>query len=248
MYEQYQIEGSVSKYNVIASGRAVGTKISSGVARLIHNASDLSKFRKGDILIADTTTPDWEPVMKMAAGIVTNRGGRTCHAAIVARELGIAAIVGTDNALSKCTDGSRVTVSCCQGEIGYLFEGTVPFKATTIDLASISKPTSTKMMINLGNPDLAFGLSFLPCDGVGLARMEFIISEYIKIHPMALIHPERVRNPSDVDKIKETLSVYPSGSDYMIRQLSEGIGTIGAAFYPRPVVVRLSDYKTNEHS
>ncbi|MEK0085549.1 phosphoenolpyruvate synthase [Benzoatithermus flavus] len=232
---------------VLASGRAVGTKVATGRARLITDPRRLAEFRDGEVLVADTTTPDWEPVMKRAAAIVTNRGGRTCHAAIVARELGIPAVVGAEGATTTIADGAIVTVSCAEGDIGRIYAGEVPFTVETIDLATLERP-STEVMINLGNPELAFGLSFLPADGVGLARLEFIISEHIKAHPMALLHPERVIDPAQRQAIEAMVAGYPSGRDFFVERLSEGVGTIAAAFWPRPVIVRLSDFKTNEYA
>ena len=187
------------KGTIIASGRAVGSRIGSGCVRVIKDAHHLADFNPGEVLVADTTTPDWEPLMKTAAAIVTNRGGRTCHAAIVARELGIPAVVGAEHATEALPSGEPVTVSCAEGETGRVYEGALEFEVTETDLAAIPKP-ATHIMVNLGNPELAFQTSFLPNDGVGLARMEFIISEAIKVHPMALVHPDRVE---DADERKE---------------------------------------------
>jgi pyruvate,water dikinase len=207
----------------------------------------LSSFRPNEVLIADTTTPDWEPVMKNAAAIVTNRGGRTCHAAIVARELGIPAVVGAGNATGQLRSGQMVTVSCAEGEVGRVYAGEVPVEVRKIDLADLAK-TSTEIMVNVGNPDLAFQTSQLPVDGVGLARMEFIISESIRAHPMALLDPDRVEDPAARQSILELIGGYPDGAEYFVERLSEGVGTIAAAFYPRPVIVRMSDFKTNEYA
>jgi pyruvate,water dikinase len=199
------------------------------------------------VLVADTTTPDWEPVMKRAAAIVTSRGGRTCHAAIVARELGIPAVVGAAGATERIAAGQLVTVSCAEGETGRVYAGHVPFEIRQIDVADLPRP-ATKIMVNLGNPDLAFRTSALPNDGVGLARLEFIISEEIKVHPMALVHPERVESAGDRAAIATLTKHYASPADYFVQKLSEGVGTIAAAFYPKPVIVRLSDFKTNEYA
>jgi len=232
---------------VLARGYAIGTKIAAGHARYIRDVAHLHEFVPGEVLVADTTTPDWEPVMKQAAAIVTNRGGRTCHAAIVARELGIPAVVGCDDATETIPDGEVVTVSCAGGDEGRVYRGKLQWEVVETDLSDLPRP-KTRIMINLGNPDIAFSTAFLPNDGVGLARLEFIINEYIKAHPMALLHPEKVSDPK-VRKALETLTVgYDDGADYFVRRLSEGVGTIAAAFWPKPVVVRLSDFKSNEYA
>ena len=200
-----------------------------------------------EVLVADTTTPDWEPVMKTAAAIVTNRGGRTCHASIIARELGIPAVVGTGDATTCVPDGAVVTVSCAEGDTGRVYRGEIGFHVDRTEVADLARPR-TQIMINLGNPDLAFKTSFLPNDGVGLARMEFIISEYIRVHPLALLHPEKVDDPEARRTIDRLTQGYPDGSAFFVERLSEGIGTIAAAFWPKPVVVRMSDFKTNEYA
>jgi pyruvate,water dikinase len=242
--ESYSIE---EQGEVIAEGRSVGEKIASGTARLIEDVSQLSQFNPGEVLVANTTTPDWEPVMKTAAAIVTSHGGRTCHAAIIARELGIPAVVGARNATTRVRSGDVVTVSCAEGDAGRVYRGEVPFKVERTEVADLPRP-ATKIMVNLGNPDLAFKSSFLPNDGVGLARMEFIISESIKAHPLALIHPEKVTDPSDREYLARLIRGYPDGESFFVERLSEGIGTIAAAFWPKPVVVRMSDFKTNEYA
>lgn len=232
---------------ILAHGYAIGTKISTGRAHHIRDVAHLHTFKAGEVLLADTTTPDWEPVMKVAAAIVTNRGGRTCHAAIIARELGVPAIVGCDTATTSVPDGEAVTVSCAAGDEGRVYRGELEFEINETDLSGLPRP-QTKIMVNLGNPDLAFSTSLLPNDGVGLARLEFIINEYIKAHPMALLHPDRVSDP-DIRSDLETLSFnYVDGADYFVRKLSEGVGTIAAAFWPKPVVVRMSDFKSNEYA
>jgi len=231
----------------VTSGYAVGTAIASGFARLIRDVSQLDEFRAGDVLVADITTPDWEPVMKIAAAIVTNRGGRTCHAAIIARELGIPAIVGCDNATAEIPDREAITVDCSQGDRGHVYRGELKFVKEVTDLGELQRPV-TEIMINLGNPDLAFKVSFLPNDGVGLARMEFIINESIKAHPMALLHPERVRDLAQRKQIDALCRGYDGPEDFFVKHLSEGVATIAAAFWPRPVVVRMSDFKTNEYA
>lgn len=232
---------------VVVSGRAIGEKIATGVARVVNSPADLHSFKPGEILVADTTTPDWQPVMKTATAIITNRGGRTCHAAIVARELGVPAVVGAGDATSKLATGATLTVSCAEGEVGKVYEGKLSFTATTIASADLPRP-QTRIMVNLGDPDLAFRTAMLPNDGVGLARMEFIIEEYIGIHPMALAAPERVVSHKDRLAIERLTRNYNRPADFFIERLSEGVGTIAAAFYPKPVIVRLSDFKTNEYA
>jgi pyruvate,water dikinase len=242
--ESYVLEG---RGKIIAEGRSVGERIASGVAKRIENPKHLSEFKPGEVLVTDTTTPDWEPVMKTAAAIITNRGGRTCHASIIARELGIPAVVGTGDATTCVPDGEVVTVSCADGDSGHVYLGEVGFHVDRTEVAELARPR-TQIMINLGNPDLAFKTSFLPNDGVGLARMEFIISEYIRVHPLALLHPEKVDNPEARRTIDRLTQGYPDGSAFFVERLSEGIGTIAAAFWPKPVVVRMSDFKTNEYA
>ena len=232
---------------VLATGRAVGEKVATGIARVVSSTRDLDTFRPGEILVAETTTPDWQPVMKTAAAIVTNRGGRTCHAAIVARELGVPAVVGTGDATSKLQTGATLTVSCAEGDVGRVYEGAVPFEASAIDLSDLPKP-KTEVMVNLGDPDLAFRTAMLPSSGVGLARMEFIIQEDIGIHPMALAEPSKVTSAKARAAIARATRGYVQATDFFIERLSEGIGTIAGAFYPRPVIVRLSDFKTNEYA
>ncbi|MBI4295536.1 MAG: phosphoenolpyruvate synthase [Chloroflexi bacterium] len=232
---------------VLATGKSVGEKIAAGKAHVIVDVSELPSFKPGEILLADTTTPDWEPVMKMAAAIVTNRGGRTSHAAIVSREFGIPAVVGTGNATEKVHTGQAVTVSCANGDAGHIFEGILPFHVERLSLKELRRP-KTKIMMNLGDPEEAFSLSMIPNDGVGLARMEFIINNYIKIHPMALVHPERVTNEEVKKQIDDLTYGYGNKTDYFVEKLAHGIGTITAAFYPKPVIVRLSDFKTNEYA
>ncbi len=231
---------------VLVEGRAVGTKIGSGKICKITDASRLDEFEEGDVLLAETTSPDWEPVMKIASAIVTNSGGRTCHAAIVSRELGIPAIVGAKNASEVLKDGQEVTVSCAEGETGFVYEGGLDFEITKTDLSTIPT-TKTKIMMNLGNPELAFSLASLPVDGIGLARMEFIINSSIKVHPMALIHPEKLDGITQ-QKIAELTSAYEDPESFFIKTLSEGVASIAAAVYPKPCVVRMSDFKTNEYA
>jgi pyruvate,water dikinase len=231
---------------ILVEGRAVGTKIGSGKVRKITDTSKLDQFEAGDVLVAETTSPDWEPVMKIASAIITNSGGRTCHAAIVSRELGIPAIVGAKNASEILEDGQEVTVSCAEGETGFVYEGLLDYEIKKTDLSSVPT-TKTLIMMNLGNPELAFSLATLPVDGIGLARMEFIINTSIKAHPMALIHPEKLDEATQ-QKIGELTSAYESHESFFIKTLSEGVASIAAAVYPKPCVVRMSDFKTNEYA
>jgi pyruvate,water dikinase len=242
--EEYKLQGSA---DIIATGHAVGGKIAQGMAHVITSTENLSEFKAGEVLVADTTSPDWEPIMKIATAIVTNRGGRTCHAAIIARELGIPAVIGCDNATAQIKTGEPLTISCASGDTGIVYRGEIPFHVEHTDLAELPRP-KTQLMLNLGNPDLAFKSSFLPNDGVGLARMEFIITEYIKVHPMALLYPEKVESHKERQEIANLVQGYNSPADYFVQRLSEGVGTIAAAFYPKPIVVRMSDFKSNEYA
>jgi pyruvate,water dikinase len=242
--EEYTLAG---KGEVRVSGRAVGGKVCAGIAHVITDIGQLNQFRAGEILVADTTMPDWGTVMKSAAAVVTNRGGRTCHAAIVARELGIPAIVGCGNATQALQTGDEITISCAEGDVGRVYSGHIPFTVTRTDLSTLEMP-QTHLMVNIGNPETAFQTRFLPNDGVGLARMEFIVAEHIRIHPMALVHPERVADPAMRAAIERLTASFATPADYFVRELAEGVGTIAAAFYPRPVVVRMSDFKTNEYA
>ncbi|WP_297456886.1 phosphoenolpyruvate synthase [Ferrovum sp.] len=231
---------------VLLRGRAVGTKIGAGKARVIHDVKHLSDFQPGEVLVADTTTPDWEPVMKTAAAIVTNRGGRTCHAAIVSRELGIPAIVGTESTTEAIRNGQEITISCAEGETGNVYDGLLGFDVQQTDLSQLGHPR-TRIMMNLGNPDQAFSLASLPVDGIGLARMEFIINEYIKVHPMAINCPEKV-DAATRAKIAALSTAFENPVDFFVKTLAEGVATIAAAVYPKPCVVRMSDFKSNEYA
>lgn len=231
---------------VLLRGKAVGTRIGAGKAHVISDPKHLSDFQPGEVLVSDITTPDWEPIMKTAAAIVTNRGGRTCHAAIVSRELGIPAIVGTGNAAETLKTGTPITISCAEGETGNVYEGILDFEIQQTDLSELGHP-KTKIMMNLGNPDQAFSLASLPMDGVGLARMEFIINEYIRVHPMALVHPEKV-DEATREKIAALSIAYDNPTDFFVKTLAEGVATIAAAVYPKPCVVRMSDFKSNEYA
>lgn len=235
------------KGETLVRGRSVGEKIGQGPVHVITHAAQLAEFRPGEVLVTDKTDPDWEPTMKKAAAIVTNRGGRTCHAAIVSRELGLPAVVGTEQGTEKLRNGQIVTVSCAEGDEGRVYAGQLKFDVKTTDLGKLSKP-ATKIMVNVGNPEEAFRLSFLPTDGVGLAREEFIISTYIKIHPQALLDYERLNDPQVKQEIDRLTSGYDDKPQFFIDKLAEGVGTIAAAFHPRDVIVRLSDFKTNEYA
>ncbi len=241
--EMYRLKEQSS---VLITGQAVGTRIGAGKVCKIIDPSKLDTFREGDVLVAETTSPDWEPVMKIASAIVTNSGGRTCHAAIVSRELGIPAIVGAENAVNILEDGQEITVSCAEGETGLVHEGILDFEIIRTDLRALPK-TKTNIMMNLGNPDMAFSLASLPVDGIGLARMEFIINTAIKAHPMALIHPEKVDDETR-GKIMHLTSAYKTPEAFFLKVLSEGVASIASAVYPKPCVVRMSDFKTNEYA
>jgi len=242
--EEFVLEGSGK---TLLSGRAVGARIGSGVVHVIAGAAHLADFKPGEVLVTDITTPDWEPIMKQAAAIVTNRGGRVCHAAIVAREFGIPAIVGAEQATRLLKNGQTVTVSCAEGDVGTVYEGRLPYRVQRIEASRLPRP-KTEMMLILGNPERAFQASFLPNDGVGLARMEFIIAEHIKAHPMALVHPERVTDEGERRAVLELARNHAQPADFFVERLAEGIGMIAAAFYPKPVIVRMSDFKTNEYA
>lgn len=241
--ETYSLQ---QKSDILVEGRAVGRKVASGKVHKIEDVSKIGNFKAGEILVADTTTPDWEPIMKIASAIITNKGGRTCHAAIISRELGIPAIVGAERATEVLNNGDEVTVSCCEGENGYIYKGLLKYEVQKTDLSSLEK-TKTKIMMNLGNPDLAFSFSSLPVDGIGLARMEFIINEYIKVHPMALIHPEKL-DEATRQEVARVVGETADYKEYFVQKLSEGVATIAASVYPKPCVVRMSDFKTNEYA
>ena len=232
---------------VLAVGSSVGDKIGQGNAHVIKSVHDIHKFKEGEVLVTESTDPDWEPVMKIASAIVTNRGGRTCHAAIVSRELGIPCIVGTNNGTEKIKSGQSVTASCAEGEEGFVYSGLLPYKVNKINLKKLKKP-KTKVMMNVGNPEQAFELSFIPNDGVGLAREEFIINEYIKIHPKALLNYGRIKDRNVKRRIDELTYGYKNKTQFFIDKLSQGVGTIAAAFYPKPVILRFSDFKSNEYA
>ncbi len=232
---------------VLATGRSVGSQIAAGPVRKVDSIQQLQVFQPGDVLVTDKTDPDWEPIMKRAAAIVTNRGGRTCHAAIVSRELGIPAVVGTEHGTEAVKDGQVVTVSCAEGDTGLVYDGALDFDVDRVDLSSMGRPR-TKIMVNVGNPDEALGLSFLPNDGVGLARMEFIINNHIQIHPMALVRYEVLEDAALRQEIDRRTAGYTDKPRFFVDRLAEGVAMIAAAFYPRDVIVRMSDFKTNEYA
>jgi pyruvate,water dikinase len=240
----YQLK---TKGKVLVEGKAVGEKIAQGKVRIIQDLQQMDQFQPGEVLVIEKTDPDWEPIIKKAAAIVTDRGGRTCHAAIVSRELGVPAVVGTEIATKVLQNGTFVTVSCAEGEIGKVYEGNLPYTIEKINLMEIPRPR-TKIMMNVGNPHKAFDFSFLPNDGVGLARQEFILTNYVKVHPMALVHFDRLKEGPEKMKIRQLTENYPQKTDYFVDKLAEGIGLIAAAFFPKDVIVRLSDFKSNEYS
>lgn len=245
---QNTLERYVLKSNseVLLEGRAIGQKIGSGKVRIIKHISEMNQIQSGEILVTDMTDPDWEPVMKRASAIITNRGGRTCHAAIISRELGVPAVVGCGNATSILRDGDFVTVSCSEGDTGYVYSGILEYEVKQIDIEKMP-PISTKMMMNIGNPDRAFSFSKIPNDGIGLARTEFIINRMIGIHPKAILEFEQL--PKNIQKqIEQKIWGYNSPRDFYVSMLTQGISTLAAAFYPKKVIVRLSDFKSNEYA
>jgi pyruvate,water dikinase len=236
-----------SKGTRLVQGHSVGEAIGTGRARLILDAQRMSEFQKGEVLVTDKTDPDWEPIMKKASAIVTNQGGRTCHAAIIARELGIPAIVGTERATGVLKPGQEITVSCAEGDIGYVYEGILPFEVKEVALEKMP-PLKTQIFMNIGNPRDAFGVASIPNDGVGLARLEFIIANHIQAHPLALIHFDDVTDAKAKVQLQELTALYEDKPQFFVDKLAQGVGLIAAAFYPKPVIVRLSDFKTNEYA
>lgn len=241
--EEYKL---LQKGKVLAQGKSVGNKIAQGPAHVIKNVKDIGKFNPGEVLVTEITDPDWVPIMRIASAIVTNRGGRTSHAAIVSRELGLPCVVGTNNATQTIKTGQKVTVDCSEREKGSVYEGLLKFKVEKTDVQKAAKP-KTKVMINVGYPDEAYELSFLPSDGVGLAREEFIVSEHIRIHPMALVNFEKVKDAKTRRQINSLTAGYKDKKQYFVDKLAMGVGIIAAAFYPRDVILRFSDFKTNEY-
>ncbi|MBU1669020.1 pyruvate, water dikinase [bacterium] len=231
---------------ILTKGIAIGSKIGSGKVRVIKNLEGICEFKEGEVLVTDITDPDWEPVMKIASAVITNRGGKTCHAAIVAREIGVPAIVGCHNATEVLKSDIEVTCDCARGDEGYVYEGNIPFITETIDL-SCQEKTKTKIYLNVGNPSRAFSFSQIPNDGVGLARMEFIINNYIKVHPLALEALNLGKPVEQKEEIEKIISGYSDPKDFFIKNIAEGVGMIAASFYPKPVIVRTSDFKSNEY-
>ena len=244
MLESYELKERGKK---LLEGKSVGEKIGAGRVNIIQDVKDIGRFNEGEVLVTEMTNPDWEPIMKKAAAIVTSRGGRTCHAAIISRELGVPCVVGTGNACETLRDYDYVTVSCAEGETGYVYEGLLDFEINRVNLETLERP-KTQVMMNVGNPDNAFALSFIPNDGVGLAREEFIISNYIQIHPLALVHFDALEDEEVIQKIKQITRAYTDKKQFFIDKLARGIAKIAAAFYPKDVIVRLSDFKTNEYA
>ncbi len=232
---------------ILAEGKSVGVKIAHGKAHIIENVRDIAKFSDGEVLVTDMTDPDWEPIMKIASAIVTNKGGRTCHAAIISRELGIPCIVGTNTATQKIGNCQKITVSCAGEETGRVYSGYMKFRIDKINIKKMPK-TRTQIMLNLGNPEQAFEMSFLPVAGVGLAREEFIINNHVQVHPMALVEFKKLKDDAAREKIECLTAGYKDKKEFFVEQLKMGIGIIAAAFYPRPVIVRLSDFKSNEYA
>ncbi|WP_088892713.1 phosphoenolpyruvate synthase [Leptolyngbya ohadii] len=235
------------KSNILVKGRSVGEMIGQGKARVILDVHRIDQFQPGEVLVTNRTDPDWEPIMKRASAIVTNQGGRTCHAAIIAREMGIPAIVGCGNATTVLQTGQEVTVSCAEGEEGRVYSGLLPFEIKEVPLENLPR-TRTKILMNVGNPEEAFSLSAIPNDGVGLARMEFIIANHIQAHPLALLNYDKLDDELARYKIAELTAQYEDKAEFFVDKLAHGIGTIAAAFYPKPVVVRMSDFKSNEYA
>jgi len=235
-----------TRTEVLASGRSIGQRIGAGVARVVKDAREMNRIQPGDVLVTDMTDPDWEPVMKRAAAIVTNRGGRTCHAAIIARELGVPAVVGCGDATQRIKDGQKITVSCAEGDTGFIYDGILDFEEQQIELDAVPE-IPVKIMMNVGNPDRAFAFSSIPNKGVGLARLEFIINRMIGVHPKALLEFEKLDGELQ-ETIAEHIAGYPGPVEFFVDKLTEGIATIAAAFAPEPVIVRLSDFKSNEYA
>ncbi len=245
--DQIEIHRLLRRGTPLVVGRSIGDRIATGKVRVIPSVSAMQDFQQGEILVTDKTDPDWEPIMKRAAAIVTNRGGRTCHAAIVSRELGVPAIVGTETGTRVLKTGQSVTVCCAEGDSGFVYDGILPFEVTRTHLSTVARPR-TRILINAGNPEEALALSFLPCDGIGLAREEFIISNSIRIHPLALVHFDALPPGPVRDQIASLTEGYEDKSEFFVDRLAEGIAMLAAAFHPREVILRLSDFKTNEYA
>ncbi|HSD95055.1 MAG TPA: phosphoenolpyruvate synthase, partial [Syntrophales bacterium] len=231
----------------LVTGTAVGSKIGAGPVNVIQTVSDIKSFKKGEVLVTDMTDPDWEPIMKIAAAIVTNKGGRTCHAAIVSRELGVPCIVGTGKGTEALRKSKEATVSCAEGEVGNVYDGVLKYEVQRVNLQNLQRP-KTKIMMNVGNPDNAFDVANIPNDGVGLARLEFIINQYVRIHPMALVQFEKVTDRKVRKEIETITKGYENRTDFFVDKLAQGIAKIAAAFYPNDVITRMSDFKSNEYA
>ncbi|HMB65854.1 MAG TPA: phosphoenolpyruvate synthase, partial [Patescibacteria group bacterium] len=242
--KRYKLEKSGE---VITTGQSVGDKIGAGTANKIMDLKDIKNFKKGEVLVTDMTDPDWEPIMKIASAIVTDKGGRVCHAAIVSRELGIPCVVGTQDISEKVKSGQKITVDASQGETGHIYKGELPFKVTKNNIKNLGKP-KTKMMMNVGSPDLAFPSSFVPNEGIGLARLEFIINNHIKVHPLALLDYKKLKDKKLKKEIDEVTEGFKDKKEFFIQKLSEGVATIASSVYPKDCIVRLSDFKSNEYA
>ncbi|MGD8575094.1 MAG: phosphoenolpyruvate synthase, partial [Gammaproteobacteria bacterium] len=243
--ERYEFKEK-SRGKVLSTGRSIGQRIGAGTAKVIASIKEMNRVQPGDVLITDMTDPDWEPIMKRAAAIVTNRGGRTCHAAIIARELGVPAVVGCGDATKVVGDGNPVTVSCAEGDTGYIYEGELPFDVKRVELDSMPE-VPLKVMMNVGNPERAFNFAQIPNQGVGLARLEFVINNMVGVHPKALLEFDRLKPDLQV-QIAGRIAAYPSPREYFITRITEGVSTIAAAFAPQPVILRMSDFKSNEYA
>jgi pyruvate,water dikinase len=242
-----QLYRRLAEGRILLHGKSVGNRVASGPVRVVMSPTELSAVQAGDVLVAPMTDPDWEPVLRRVAAVITDEGGRTCHAAIVSRELGIPCVVGTGAATHLLRDGSEVTVSCAEGDDGRVYEGRVAFERKEIDPATLPA-TRVPLLLNLANPDRAFQLAQLPSGGVGLIRIEFVVSSWIGVHPMALLKPERITDPAVQTRIRERVQGYHTPAEFFVDRLASGVGQIAAAFYPRPVIVRFSDFKTNEYA
>ena len=251
--QRFRVDSTVDgrSATVLVEGRAIGQKAGAGAVRILSSAEQMREFGEGEVLVADMTDPDWEPIMKRASAIVTNRGGRTCHAAIIARELGIPAVVGTGSATRELSDGREVTVSCAEGDTGFVYDGRLDIRVEETDLGSMPD-IDVGIMMNVGTPDQAFAFSMLPNEGVGLARLEFIINRQIGIHPKALLDHAagklEAEDPELARQVDEAVAAYPGPREFFVQRVAEGVGTIAAAFYPKPVIVRMSDFKSNEYA
>jgi len=243
----YHLQSNGSDLTPLITGQAVGEMIGNGQARVIRSVQNIGDFQPGEVLITQRTDPDWEPIMKRASAIVTDQGGRTCHAAIIAREMGIPAIVGCGNATTTVRTGQAVTITCAEGEVGKVYSGLIPFEVEETEIANLPRPR-TQIMMNVGNPEEAFSLAEIPCDGVGLARLEFIIANHIRVHPLALLNFDQMEDGQTKREIAALTALYLHKPNYFVERLAHGIGIIAAAFYPKPVVIRLSDFKSNEYA